>query len=136
MSGHASRSGSIPPRVVSLRADTRNAAESGSRRLTPFTSSSGLHREIMDETTIRPATLEDRAALGRYGGALMRQHHAFDPQRFLSSDHPEAGYGRFLVSPLQDPDCVGPFAQRGGGTGGYAYAGPEPVGWEGRAGGG
>ena len=84
----------------------------------------------MDETTIRPATLEDRAALGRYGGALMRQHHAFDPQRFLSSNHPEAGYGRFLVSQLEDPDCVVLLAERAGEPVGYAYASLEPMDWK------
>ena len=42
----------------------------------------------MDEITIRSATRTDERALGRYGGALMRQHHAFDPPRFVLSENP------------------------------------------------
>jgi ribosomal protein S18 acetylase RimI-like enzyme len=84
----------------------------------------------MNDATIRPAVPADEAALGRYGGALMRQHHEFDPRRFLRSDRPEAGYGRFLVSQLADPECVVFVAERGGEVVGYAYAGLEPMSWK------
>ena len=43
----------------------------------------------MDDLVIRPARVADEPALGRYGGALMRQHHALDPQRFIRSEQPE-----------------------------------------------
>lgn len=84
----------------------------------------------MDDLTIRPATKADEPALGRYGGALMRQHHAFDPQRFVRSENPEAGYGRFLVSQLAEPECVVLVAERAGEVVGYAYAGLEPMSWK------
>jgi len=84
----------------------------------------------MDEITIRPARPADRDVLGRYGGALMRQHHAFDPQRFILSGNPEAGYGRFLVSQLDEPDTVVVVAERGGAVIGYAYASLEPMSWK------
>ena len=55
---------------------------------------------------IRAATASDQEVLGRFGGALMRQHHAADPQRFIQVDHPEAGYGRFLVSQISNPNSL------------------------------
>jgi GNAT superfamily N-acetyltransferase len=84
----------------------------------------------MDDITIRPATAADEAALGRYGGALMRQHHEFDPQRFVRSEHPEAGYGRFLVSQISEAECVVLVAERAGRVIGYAFAGLEPMSWK------
>ena len=83
----------------------------------------------MDDLTIRPAAASDEPALGRYGGALMRQHYEFDPRRFIRTEHPEAGYGRFLVSQLGDPECVVLVAERAGEVIGYAYAGLEPMSW-------
>lgn len=84
----------------------------------------------MSDTTIREATPDDGPALGRYGGALMRQHHEFDPLRFVRSENPEAGYGRFLVSQLGDPESVVLVAERAGAVIGYAYAGLEPLSWK------
>jgi len=82
------------------------------------------------EVTIRPATAADEAALGRYGGALMRLHHQFDPQRFIRTEQPEAGYGRFLVSQLDDPESVVLVAESGGDVVGYLFAGLEPMSWK------
>jgi ribosomal protein S18 acetylase RimI-like enzyme len=84
----------------------------------------------MDDVIIRAATSADEPALGRCGGALMRQHHAFDPQRFIRSENPEAGYGRFLVSQIGEPECVVLVAERGGAVIGYAFAGLEPMSWK------
>jgi len=84
----------------------------------------------VDDITIRPATREDGPALGRFGGALMRQHHDFDPLRFVRADDPEAGYGRFLVSQIAEPRCVVLVAERAGVVVGYAYAGLEPMSWK------
>lgn len=84
----------------------------------------------MDDVTIRRATAADEAALGRYGGALMRQHHDFDPQRFIRSENPEAGYGFFLVSQLEESGCAVLIAERAGEVVGYAYAGLEPMSWK------
>ena len=83
-----------------------------------------------DDILIRPAIPGDGPALGRYGGALMRQHHVFDPLRFVRSDSPEAGYGRFLVSQLGEPESVVLVAERAGEVIGYAYAGLEPMSWK------
>ncbi len=83
----------------------------------------------MPDVTIRPATPSDRAALGRFGGALMRQHHDLDPRRFIITDRPEEGYGRFLVSQLDEPDSVVLVAEQAGEVVGYVYAGLEPMSW-------
>lgn len=79
--------------------------------------------------SIRPAAKSDEAALGRYGAALMRQHHAADPRRFLLVERPEAGYGRFLVSHVEDPDFLVLVAERGSEVIGYVFAGIEPTSW-------
>ncbi len=84
----------------------------------------------MDDVLIRAATPEDEAALGRYGGALMRQHHDLDPERFIRSDNPEAGYGHFLVSQLAERECVVLVAERSREIVGYAYASLEPMSWK------
>jgi ribosomal protein S18 acetylase RimI-like enzyme len=81
------------------------------------------------EITIRPAQKSDEAALGRYGAALMRQHHAADPRRFLLTEHPEVGYGRYLVSMLNDPDSLVLVAESGGALVGYVYADVESISW-------
>ena len=83
-----------------------------------------------DEVTIRRAVPADRDALGRYGGALMRQHHEYDPERFIQVEHPEEGYAHFLVSQLTSDDSVVLVAERGGTVVGYAYAGLEPLSWK------
>ena len=84
----------------------------------------------MADVTIRPATKADEGALGRWGGALMRQHHDFDPLRFVRSENPEAGYGRFLVSQLDEPGSVVLVAERAGAVVGYAFAALEPMSWK------
>jgi GNAT superfamily N-acetyltransferase len=84
----------------------------------------------MQSIQIRPATKSDQAALGRYGGALMRLHHEFDPQRFLSTEHPEDGYGRFLVSQLDDAESVVLVADVDGQVLGYVFAALEPMSWK------
>lgn len=80
--------------------------------------------------TIRAARPSDEAALGRYGGALMRLHHQFDPQRFIFIQQPETGYGRFLVSQLDDPECVVLVAETEGDVVGYTFAALEPMSWK------
>jgi GNAT superfamily N-acetyltransferase len=79
--------------------------------------------------TVRPATVGDQESLGRYGGALMRQHHAADTSRFIQVDHPEAGYGRYLVSQLGDPDSLVLVAERNSRVIGYVYADVEGTSW-------
>ena len=79
--------------------------------------------------TIRPANPSDEEVLGRFGGALMRQHHAVDPRRFLQVEHPEAGYGQFLVSQLTNPDSLVLVAEHSGRAIGYVFADVEPTNW-------
>ena len=79
--------------------------------------------------TIRPATASDEEPLGRFGGALMRQHHTADPRRFIQVEHPEAGYGRFLVSQLSKPNSLVMVAERSGAIIGYVFADVEPTNW-------
>jgi GNAT superfamily N-acetyltransferase len=87
------------------------------------------YTDAMEAIAIRPAVRADESALGRYGAALMRQHHAIDPLRFIQSENPEAGYGRFLVSELGDKDAVVVVAEAAGEVIGYAYASLEPMSW-------
>lgn len=79
--------------------------------------------------TIRPATTSDQEPLGRFGGALMRQHHAADPRRFIQVEHPEAGYGRFLVSQIPNPNSLVVVAEYSGTVVGYVYADVESTNW-------
>jgi GNAT superfamily N-acetyltransferase len=79
--------------------------------------------------SIRPASKSDLVALGRLGAALMRQHHASDPRRFILTDRPEDGYRRFLVSLVADPDSLVLVAERENEILGYVFAGIEPTSW-------
>jgi ribosomal protein S18 acetylase RimI-like enzyme len=79
--------------------------------------------------TLRVASASDQDILGRFGGALMRQHHAADPRRFIQVDHPEAGYGRFLVSQLANPNSRVMVAEHAGAVVGYVYADVESTSW-------
>ena len=80
-------------------------------------------------TLLRRATPSDEAALGRYGAELMRQHHASDPKRFILTDRPEAGYGRFLISQIGDPDVLVMVSEREGQVIGYVFADIERTSW-------
>jgi len=79
--------------------------------------------------TVRPATASDQEPLGRMGGALMRLHHNADPRRFIQVEHPEPGYGRFLVSQLSKPTSLVMVAERSGTVVGYVFADVEPTNW-------
>ena len=79
--------------------------------------------------TIRPATASDQERLGRFGGALMRQHHAADPKRFIQVENPEAGYGRFLVSQISNPNSLVMVAEHEGAVVGYVFADVEATNW-------
>jgi ribosomal protein S18 acetylase RimI-like enzyme len=79
--------------------------------------------------TIRPAISADEEALGRFGGALMRQHHDSDPRRFIEVEHPERGYGRFLVSQIGHANSLVLGAEDAGTVIGYLFADVEPTSW-------
>ncbi|HMH25554.1 MAG TPA: GNAT family N-acetyltransferase [Gemmatimonadaceae bacterium] len=76
--------------------------------------------------SIRPATLKDVGAIGRLGALLVREHHDFDPQRFIAATaQTEQGYGSFLGRQLADPNIVILVAERDGKVIGYTYSGVE-----------
>src|SRR5688572_16043796 len=81
--------------------------------------------------TIRRATAADAPALGQLGALLLRAHHDFDEQRFMTPGrNAEAGYGAFLVSQLADDEVAVFVADRDGDVVGYVYAGLEPRSWK------
>ena len=59
-----------------------------------------------DTITIRPARREDLGAASKLAGALVREHHAYDPLRFMCIEPLEEGYERFLRSQLGRDDVV------------------------------
>lgn len=78
---------------------------------------------------VRTATPSDRDALGRFGAALLHQHHAADSKRFIGVEHPEEGYGRFLVSQLGNANSLVMVAENDGAVVGYVYADIELTNW-------
>ena len=78
---------------------------------------------------IRAANPADQETLGRLGAALMRQHHAADPRRFLMIEDAEDGYGRFLVSQLKNPKSQVLVAEERGAVVGYVFADVEMTDW-------
>ena len=79
---------------------------------------------------IRRARKEDIPVLGRLGALLLRQHHAYDPDRFMApSADPEGGYAWFLGTQLDEDDVAVFVAERGGELLGYLYASIEPRSW-------
>lgn len=80
---------------------------------------------------VRRATRADLPTLGRLGASLVRQHHRFDPDRFLAPQpNVESGYAWFLGTQLDEPECVLLAAEVDGRVVGYAYAGIEPMSWK------
>jgi len=75
---------------------------------------------------IRPAKPADVPALGRLGALLVKEHHDFDPQRFIAPT-PETAqrYGWFLGTQLGKRDIVVLVAAEGDEVVGYTYAGVE-----------
>jgi ribosomal protein S18 acetylase RimI-like enzyme len=83
------------------------------------------------DVLIRRATRADLPVLGRLGAALMRQHHEYDPKRFMSpGDHPEDGYAWFLGTQLEHEHVAIFVAEQRGDVVGYAYVGLEPQSWK------
>jgi ribosomal protein S18 acetylase RimI-like enzyme len=75
---------------------------------------------------VRPARTSDAAAMGRLGALLVREHHDFDPQRFIAPlPDLQERYGDFLASQIERPEMIVLVAERDGAIVGYAYAGVE-----------
>ena len=69
-------------------------------------------------------------ALGALGAQLVREHHAFDPGRFLApGDRVEEAYSQFLERQVARRDAIILVAELDGEVVGYVYAGIEPVSW-------
>lgn len=79
--------------------------------------------------TVRPAKPADAEALGRMGGALVRQHHAFDPARFMLPDDVESGYRWWLGKELKAKEAVVLVAEKDGELIGYVYGRVEERDW-------
>jgi len=75
---------------------------------------------------IRPATPTDASTIGRLGALLVREHHDFDPERFIAAtSRTEDQYGWFLGTQLEEPNIVILVAERDGKVIGYTYSGVE-----------
>jgi ribosomal protein S18 acetylase RimI-like enzyme len=75
---------------------------------------------------IRPAAPADMSAIGRLGALLVREHHDFDPQRFIpATSRTESQYGWYLGTQLEEPNIVILVAERDGEVVGYTYSGVE-----------
>jgi ribosomal protein S18 acetylase RimI-like enzyme len=83
----------------------------------------------MTVPVIRAAVPDDLEAIGRLGALLVREHHDFDPRRFIAAT-PETplGYASYLGSQLPDEKVIILVAEQEGKVVGYTYAGVE--GWD------
>ena len=80
---------------------------------------------------IRSATAADLPVVARLGALLMRVHHEFDAERFLSpGTNPEQGYAWFLGTQIEDEHSVVLVAELDGQLIGYVYAAIEPLSWK------
>jgi ribosomal protein S18 acetylase RimI-like enzyme len=76
--------------------------------------------------TIRHATLADMPKAGQLGAMLVREHHDFDPERFIpATSQTEYGYATYLATQLDEPSVVILVAEEGGTVLGYTYSGIE-----------
>lgn len=76
--------------------------------------------------SIRAARRADVTAIGRLGAYLVREHHDFDPQRFIpATSGTEQGYGAFIGTQLEKPGVAVLVAERGDELLGYVYVGLE-----------
>ena len=75
---------------------------------------------------IRRATTHDLPSLARLGAALVRMHHAFDPDRFVALEpDPERRYGAFLAEQMVRPEAVVLVAEHDGRIVAYLFAAIE-----------
>jgi ribosomal protein S18 acetylase RimI-like enzyme len=55
---------------------------------------------------VRPAQRGDLAAVAKLAATLVREHHAYDPLRFMAIEPLEEGYERFLASHVDSEGVV------------------------------
>lgn len=81
------------------------------------------------DVVVRLAEPRDLAEVSRLAGALVRMHHAVDPQRFLLVDNVEDGYAWWLSRQLKSKNAVVLVAVEGAAVVGYAYGTVEERDW-------
>jgi ribosomal protein S18 acetylase RimI-like enzyme len=75
---------------------------------------------------VRRGTPADLQRIGRLGALLVKEHHDFDPRRFLAArPGTPADYASFIGTQLKDPDKAVFVAEDKGEVIGYAYAAVE-----------
>jgi ribosomal protein S18 acetylase RimI-like enzyme len=75
---------------------------------------------------IRRAAPTDVPTIGRLGALLVREHHDFDPQRFIAATpRTQDQYGGYLGTQLEVPNIVILVAEQDGKVIGYTYSGVE-----------
>jgi ribosomal protein S18 acetylase RimI-like enzyme len=90
----------------------------------------GILPRVMDPTiTLRPPTPDEVALVAPLAAQLVRQHHAFDPQRFMLLEPLEPAYASFLARELEDANAVLVAAFHDAGVCGYVYARLEERDW-------
>jgi ribosomal protein S18 acetylase RimI-like enzyme len=83
----------------------------------------------VNDLIIRTMRSDDLDATTRLAGMLVRQHHAFDADRFMLVEPIEQGYRWFLGTQLEDPDVLLLVAEVGGAIAGYLYGAVEERDW-------
>lgn len=83
----------------------------------------------MAKIEIRKATRRDLPKIAQLAGELVRQHYAFDAQRFLLIENPESGYEWWFNKELENKKALVLCAKLDGKIVGYAYARLEPKDW-------
>lgn len=78
---------------------------------------------------IRRATSADLGQAAALGAAIVRLHHAVNPQRFFMLDDLEQRYASWLVGELERKDAVVLVAELDGHIVGYAYGAIEERDW-------
>lgn len=78
---------------------------------------------------VRPAVAKDAEALGRMGASLAKQHHGFDPPRFMLPEDVEAGYRWWLDRERRNKKAVVVVAEEDGEVVGYCYGRLEGRDW-------
>jgi ribosomal protein S18 acetylase RimI-like enzyme len=84
---------------------------------------------MSESLEIRPASQDDLAEVAALAARMVRQHHAYDPKRFMLKEPIEEGYGWWLGRELGNGDAVVLVAVEGATVLGYAYGRLEERDW-------
>lgn len=83
----------------------------------------------MSDVRVRPMTKADLEPVGALAGALVRQHHAYDADRFFLTPEVEEGYRWWFSKQLGQGGVVLLVAEVDGSVAGYLYASLEERDW-------